>query len=200
MLLYLIRHGHTDWNRERRVMGRDPIPLNEQGRETVRRLASALENEKISIIYTSTVGRAMETARILSETWDCEIIEEPRLNESPYERWIGKTYKELEDDPEFQRYVRKPTEANFSTEEGMVDIQRRGLDAIGRIVSENRAQKVAAVSHSDVIKPIVAHYLEMNLDAMHRMGIANASATLINFREAAPPRVRYLNFAPWKWL
>lgn len=199
MLLYLIRHGQTDWNRERRVMGRDPIPLNEQGRETVRTLASTLEDKGIGYIYTSTVLRAMETSHILSEAWNSEIIEEPRLDESLYERWIGKRYSDLKDDPDFKSYTSKPTESNFSEIEGMKDLQKRGIEAVERILNEKRAEQVAAVSHSDVIKPIIAHYLAMDLDAMHRLGIANASATLVHFRDTMPPRVRYLNFAPWKW-
>jgi broad specificity phosphatase PhoE len=199
LLLYLIRHGQTDWNREHRVMGRDPVPLNEQGRETVRRLAGTLEGEGIHFIYSSTVRRAMETSLILAEAWNSEVIEEPRLDESPYERWIGKRFGELESDPDFQRYMRKPSESNFSDTEGMIDLQRRGVAAIERILNERRAEQVAAVSHSDVIKPIIAHYLEMNLDAMHCLGIANASATLIRFRDAMPPRISFVNFAPWKW-
>ena len=198
MLIYLIRHGQTDWNRERKIMGTGPMPLSAEGRLSVEALAAALDNESIPVIYTSVVKRALETAEILSARWGSRVVEEPRLNESPYEDWVGKRYDELSTDPEFELYGTKPTESNFSLNEGMVDIQRRALEAVERALSECGGGKAAIVSHSDVIKPVVAHYLGMDLDDMHRLSIANASATLLA-PDARSNRVRYLNFAPWKW-
>jgi broad specificity phosphatase PhoE len=197
MRLYLIRHGRTDWNDERRIMGVGPVPLNEEGRSTVRRLAEALAGDRIPVIYTSTVARAMETAEILAEVWGARVVPEPGLNESPFERWVGKRYSELSEDPDFRLYSTKPSEAAFSLNEGMRDIHERALGAVERITRETDGGKAAAVSHSDVIKPVVAHLLGMDLDSMHRLSIANASATLV-VPDSEKNSVRYLNFAPWK--
>jgi broad specificity phosphatase PhoE len=198
MHLYLIRHGQTDWNRDRRIMGTGPIPLNEDGRAGVAELARALKAKQISVVYTSTVERALESARILAAEWGAELREEPRLNESPFEAWIGKTYHELAGDENFKLYFEAPTRSRFSTGEGMIDIQKRALDAVARIARETWMGRAAAVSHSDVIKPVLAHYLGMDLDSIHRLSIANASASLVDYREASP-RIRYINFAPWQW-
>ncbi|MFA4948513.1 MAG: histidine phosphatase family protein, partial [Candidatus Krumholzibacteriia bacterium] len=119
-------------------------------------------------------------------------------NESPFEAWIGKTHHELAHDENFRLYFDAPTRARFSNGEGMADIQRRALDAVAHIVGEVKTGRAAAVSHSDVIKPVLAHYLGMGLDSIHRLSIANASASLIDFKES-PPRIRYINFAPWQW-
>jgi broad specificity phosphatase PhoE len=198
MRLYLIRHGRTDWNDEKRIMGVGAVPLNEEGRRTVRELAAALDKDSIRTIYTSTVARALETAEILAEAWGGRIIEEPRLNESHYEQWVGKRYSELSGDPEFQRYSSKPSSSSFSLGEGMAEVQQRALDAVGRIITETGSGSAAAVSHSDVIKPVIAHFLGMELDTMHRLSVANASATLM-LPGADKNRIVYLNFAPWKW-
>lgn len=198
MFLYLIRHGQTAWNREHRIMGLTPVPLAEEGRAGVLSLARELKAKKITVIYSSTVERALETARILAEEWGAELREEPRLNESPFEPWVGKTYHELRDDENFKLYFETPTRARFSNGEGMADIQRRALEAVRDIVETVKAGRAAAVSHSDVIKPVLAHYLGMELDSIHRLSIVNASASLIDFKET-PPRIRYVNFAPWQW-
>ena len=198
MFIYLIRHGQTDWNKQHRVMGRTGISLNGEGRAGVSALARELKVKKIPVIYTSTVERALETARMLAKEWGAELREEPRLDESPFERWVGRTYHELCDDENFKRYFESPTSSRFSNGEGMIDIQRRALDAVAHIRAEVTAGRAAAVSHSDVIKPVLAHYLGMDLDAIHRLSIANASSSLIDFKEA-PPRIRYINFAPWQW-
>jgi broad specificity phosphatase PhoE len=198
MFLYLIRHGQTEWNREHRVMGRTPVPLNDEGRAGVGELAGALKVKKIPIIYTSTVERAYETARILAEAWGAELREEEGLNESAFEGWVGKTYHELRNDDEFKLYFESPTRSRFSVGEGMIDVQRRALEAVSRILNQVTSGRAAAVSHSDVIKPVLAHYLGMELDAIHRLSVANASSSLVDFKET-PPRIRYINFAPWQW-
>jgi broad specificity phosphatase PhoE len=204
MHLYLIRHGQTDWNRDRKVMGTGPVPLNDQGRSSVAELARFLARDGIPIIFTSTVARARESSDILAEAWGAEVREEPGFNESPYERWVGKTYGELAGDPEFDLYTRAPSRSNFSGFEGMADIQQRALAAVQRIIDGAASpsggyERAAAVSHSDVIKPVIAHYLGIGIDGIHRLSIANASASVIDFGNAERPRLRYLNLMPWKW-
>lgn len=198
MLIFLMRHGETDWNDEKRVMGQRPVPLSEHGREQVKLLASALKGEGIITIYTSAVARAKETASILAWEWMAEVIEEPRLNESPFEKWVGKTHEDLRHDPDFKLYHTAPTRSRFSADEGMADIQRRALAAVARIVDDAKAEKVALVSHRDVIKPILVHYLGIDLDAMHGLSVSTASATLLDLR-GGRVRFRYVNFAPWRW-
>ncbi len=199
MRIFLIRHGETDWNVARRVMGVDPIPLNENGRKMVRDLARVLSNEGIDTIYSSTVERAMESAGILSREWNAGIVEEPRLNECRFEPWVGKLFDELRDLEDFKLYFTRPTESRFSTSETMRDIQSRAVAAIERIISEKRSGNVAAVTHSDIVKPILAHYLGMDLDLMHRFLISNASVTLLDF-SGRFMRIPYINSTPWKWV
>lgn len=198
-LIYLIRHGRTDWNEERRVMGLSPVPVNDRGKEMVARLAGFLVSQGIETIYTGTLVRTMETARILGESWGAEIVDQPLLNESPYEKWTGKRYSELTDDTDFKLYSSEPTRSRFSDNEGMADIQRRVLDSIERIVRERPGKKTALVSHSDVIKPAIAHFLGMGLDEMHKLSIANASVSLLDMKNPGSPRMRYINLMPWKW-
>lgn len=199
MLIYMIRHGRTDWNDQRRIMGREQVPLNEKGREMVEAVAGQLATEDISAIYSGTLARTKETARILASSWGAKIIEEPRLDESAYERWVGKKYNELKGDHDFDLYSKAPTESRFSEGEGMADIQKRVLAVIDRIAEEKQGIKTALVSHADVIKPVITHYLGMDLDTMHRLAVANASVTVLDLGYPGAPRIRYMNMMPWKW-
>ncbi len=194
----MIRHGRTDWNRDTRVMGKKPVPLSGDGVGMVEELAAFLAREDITRIYSGTLRRTGETARILASAWGAEIIEEPRLDESGYDKWVGMRYSELAGDPDFEMYQKRPTLSNFSSAEGMKDIQRRGLDAVARIQEESDGQRAALVSHSDVIKPVIAHFLGMDLDAMHRLAISNASVSLLDTEIAHRPRFRYINLVPWR--
>jgi broad specificity phosphatase PhoE len=199
MLIYMIRHGRTDWNDQRRIMGREQVPLNDKGREMVEAVAGQLAAEGITAIYSGTLARTKETARILAAAWKARIIDDPRLDESAYERWVGKKYTELKGDRDFELYGTVPTESRFSEGEGMADIQERVLAVIDRIAGEKRGIKTALVSHADVIKPVITHYLGMDLDAMHRLAVANASVTVLDLGYPGAPRIRYMNMMPWKW-
>ncbi|MBN2070725.1 MAG: histidine phosphatase family protein [Candidatus Krumholzibacteriota bacterium] len=199
MLLYIVRHGRTDWNDERRVMGLSPVSLNSRGREMVESLGRFLAGEKIGTIYSGTLVRTMETASILASSWDAQIVEEPRLNESPYEKWVGKRYSELEKDEDFILYSARPTASSFSRNEGIADIQERVLASIDRIAREEKSGRAALVSHSDVIKPAIAHFLGTGLDSIHRISIANASVSLLDLPAGRTARIVYMNLMPWKW-
>ncbi|MBU8921982.1 MAG: histidine phosphatase family protein [Bacteroidales bacterium] len=201
MLLYMIRHGRTDWNRDRRIMGREPLPLNEEGRGMVESLASFLKPDGIGTIYSGTLARTVETSDLLAREWGAQVLPESMLDESAYENWVGRRYSELKDDPDFILYNETPSKSKFSADEGMLDIQSRAVKAVDRILGENEGAggRVALVSHSDVIKPVIAHYLGMDIDAMHRLGIANASVTLLDTKGPAGSRIRYMNLMPWKW-
>ena len=65
--LLIIRHGETDWNREKIFRGTYDVPLNKVGRQQARLAAVALEQEQINVAYTSPLSRATETATIVLE-------------------------------------------------------------------------------------------------------------------------------------
>ena len=60
--IILIRHGETEWNRLHRFQGRSDISLNLKGHDQAQALALALKNETITVIYSSPLERAVETA------------------------------------------------------------------------------------------------------------------------------------------
>jgi probable phosphoglycerate mutase len=62
--LFLIRHGETDWNRQRKLQGHTDIPLNERGRQQAQGLISLFEQLKPDHIVSSDLERAQQTARI----------------------------------------------------------------------------------------------------------------------------------------
>ena len=64
--LYLVRHGETDWNRQRRIQGLTDIPLNDTGRAQAEAAAALIERSEWDLVVSSTLGRARETAAILA--------------------------------------------------------------------------------------------------------------------------------------
>src|ERR1700756_1375786 len=92
----LMRHGETDWNRQGRVMGRNPIELSERGRAQVEAAAQFTQSLKPDLIVTSPLVRARQTAEIVSEALGgIELTEDPAISEVLYGRWEGMTYHDL---------------------------------------------------------------------------------------------------------
>jgi broad specificity phosphatase PhoE len=67
-LLYLVRHGETDWNAEGRWQGHTDQPLNERGRMQARALAERLRGAGLAAVVSSDLLRAHQTAKIVAET------------------------------------------------------------------------------------------------------------------------------------
>ena len=81
MVLYVVRHGETDWNKVKRVQGHTDIPLNEYGRHLARETAKGLKETRIDLAITSPLIRAKETAQIILGTRQIPLLEDPRIKE-----------------------------------------------------------------------------------------------------------------------
>ncbi|MBQ0042706.1 MAG: histidine phosphatase family protein [Lachnospiraceae bacterium] len=81
MKLYIIRHGETDWNKEKRLQGQSDIPLNDYGRELARITGKALKDVHFDYVFSSPLSRAYETAELLTEGRGIEIKTDERIKE-----------------------------------------------------------------------------------------------------------------------
>ena len=88
-MIYLVRHGETAQNREKRLQGRRDVPLNETGRAQARAAGDRFREQGIAfdLIYVSPLGRAVETARLIAGDaagicTDARLIE---MDYGPYE-------------------------------------------------------------------------------------------------------------------
>jgi probable phosphoglycerate mutase len=103
LLIYVIRHGQTDWNAERRLQGQKDIPLNAIGREQARQngidLAEILKIEAVSFDFVaSPLGRTRATMEIMRAAMNLPARDyhtDPRLVEVSFGDWEGHTVKEL---------------------------------------------------------------------------------------------------------
>ena len=80
-MLYLMRHGQTDWNVENRMQGHTDVPLNDTGRAMAREAREKYKDIHFDVCFTSNLSRAKETAEIFLEGRGVPIIEDERLIE-----------------------------------------------------------------------------------------------------------------------
>lgn len=95
MRLYLVRHGETDYNREQRVQGHGPVPLNAEGIDQITRLARRLAGEtKLDHIYASDLKRTSMSAEIVAQHTRAPITYDPLFRERDPGDLSGKSYDE----------------------------------------------------------------------------------------------------------
>lgn len=91
-MIYVVRHGKTDWNKEHKTMGREDIPLNDEGRKEAILTSSNLGSCNIDLIICSPLERTKETARILNSERKLPIIYDDRIMERDMGDLQGKGY------------------------------------------------------------------------------------------------------------
>lgn len=89
MLLYIMRHGETDWNRQGRLQGQTDIPLNENGIRLARITGESLRTVPFDLAITSPLKRARQTAELALGGRDIPILEDGRIAEIRFGTWEG---------------------------------------------------------------------------------------------------------------
>ena len=89
-MLYLIRHGKTDWNARHKLQGRTDIPLNGEGRRMAEAAREEYRDVHFDVCFCSPLVRAKETAEILLRGRDVPIIEDERLREMSFGSYEGQ--------------------------------------------------------------------------------------------------------------
>jgi 2,3-bisphosphoglycerate-dependent phosphoglycerate mutase len=106
--LWLIRHGETIWNAEKRVQGHMDSPLSDLGIRQAKALRARLSTKTFDTIYSSDSGRAIQTADIIFPLQN--LCLDARLREMHYSILEGKTRAEfsVEEEEHYAEYKRDP--------------------------------------------------------------------------------------------
>src|SRR6267143_2015077 len=175
-----VRHGETDWNREKRVQGSKGAPMNEAGHEQAKGLARVLWEVPIQAIYSSALPRAVETASYVAGPHRVNVITDPRLNEIHHGEWEGLAESELPDLDLYRRWREDPTSCSLpGAEQAMRDIAARHPASDGL---------VAVVSHQIVLALLKCHILDRPWNQIRRHALGVASYEVLTAGEGFAPR------------
>ena len=182
-MIYLVRHGQTEFNLERRHHGYVDSPLAELGREQARRAGEALAaliDPRDSAIFSSPLGRALQTAKIIADVAAVErsIIVDPDLMETGMGSAEGMTQAEVE-----KRWP-VPQAASASETMPLQSPDGENLEALAK--RRNRALCRVADHHS-ISRIIVSHGVSGRLLRVLYLGLVNVEA----FRLDAPQDVLF---------
>jgi probable phosphomutase (TIGR03848 family) len=192
----LVRHGQNDWVEKRRLAGWTPgIHLNEEGREQVDRLAQRLAHLPIKTIYSSPLERCLETAEAIGAALRLEVMHLPAVGEVRYGKWEGKKVKKVAKKRSWYAVQHYPSRFRFPGGETLREVQGRAVAALEEVSAAHKEEMIVVVSHADVIKLLLAHYMGVHIDLFQRLIISPASVSALQLSEGGPVRILRINDA-----
>jgi broad specificity phosphatase PhoE len=154
--LWIARHGETDENAQRRILGRRDPPLSGAGREQARALAAAAAGYGIAAIWTSPLRRARDTAAVVGAALGLEPVVLDDLIESDRGDWEGRTVADLarEDPAGHAAFVAGAPDFAFPGGESLAAQRERTRAALARVAAG--PQPALVVAHAGTIRAALA--------------------------------------------
>lgn len=173
----LIRHGEPLGGRKYR--GQIDDPLSEKGWAQMREAVA--DHNPWDAIISSTLRRCMDFAQELGEHTGLDVTAESRLMEIGFGEWEGRTASELEQQAPGQvgRFLRDPLNNTPPGAETLLEFETRIIGAWNDVLQQYAGKHVLLVGHAGMIRMIIRHVLDMPIDRMFRIQVANAAITRI---------------------
>jgi broad specificity phosphatase PhoE len=193
--LFLVRHGETTLSTEDRFAGSTDVPLGPNGRIQAERLAARLARDSIAAAYCSPMRRTVDTAAIIAQPHNVELIRCEDLREIDHGRWEGLRRADVEAQfpDEFSAWEDDPFTFAPSGGEAGVQVVARALPLVRKIVIDHPGKSVLVVSHKATIRLIIASLLGFDARGYRdRLDQSPACLNVLDFK--APGRVRLMLF------
>ena len=185
---YIIRHGETNWNILGKTQGHGNSNLTSKGKEQASTLAKSMNKYPIDYIYTSDLGRAVETANIIADELKLEAIETPALREMGFGVWEGLLINEIKKDYDdiYKSWRNTPHLAEIPGGETLQIIQQRVDNFIKDLNEKYDNKHIVLVSHSVTVRVILLSCLASSLKNIYRIKQDNTALNIVEFRNYGP--------------
>jgi probable phosphoglycerate mutase len=155
--LYLVRHGETVDNANQIMQGQTQGELNENGVQQARAFSKQWKNKEIDIILASDLKRSIDTARIIAEPHQLEVLTTPLLRERDWGSFTGRFIPDLKG------------EVWPDDIETLENLLSRAGEFIAYVKQTFPGKKVLAVGHGIINKAIQSYYYQKPMNEIQRM-------------------------------
>ncbi|VXC28857.1 histidine phosphatase family protein [Sphingomonas sp. 8AM] len=173
--ILLARHGHHQ-EVGRVLSGRSNISLNQQGQAEAAALARLVAARGVRRIVTSPRARTRETAAVVAAALQLPVMADAALDEIDFGDFTGRSFAALDGDPDWQRWNAERGTARCPGGETMAEAVARAVT----FVAACGEGVTLCVSHCDVIRGVVAHYLGLPLERIFSLGCDPGSVTTLS--------------------
>jgi broad specificity phosphatase PhoE len=194
--LYLVRHGSTAWNESPRFRGLADIELSETGLAQANNLAKCLKSRPITMVYSSPLRRAMQTAEAIALPRGLEVHAHCGLSSVDYGDWEGRTEQEAQQlAPDlYATFLAAIETLRFPGGESMDELRNRASAALQEIASAHAGQHVVVVTHQVVTRVLICVVLGIDSKPYWRIGQDPACLNVIEYRNRF--RLKMMNYLP----
>jgi broad specificity phosphatase PhoE len=181
--IILARHGETDWNASEVFRGRADVALNENGLKQAQLLGEYLGKEKIDLIYSSPLQRAVKTAEAIACTQSIDVNVVPNLNDIDCGEWQGLSLREVKEKyPEiYQDWLDTPEQVKIPGGESLEDVRSRVVPFVEDAVMRHGEGRVVLVSHRAVNKVLICALLRLDNSYFWNFKLDTGGITRFNF-------------------
>ena len=175
--LLAIRHGETEWNSESRFQGHLNSVLNAEGLKQANALGARFSAESFDLLYSSDLGRALQTARAIAAHTGHEILVEPRLRERNMGIFQGLTPAEVQSryPDEYVRFKSNDPEYVIPEGESMHQLFERCVACFADLAQSHAGMTLATVTHGGMLAMLYRHATAMPLAAPRDFSLHNTS-------------------------
>ena len=151
-MIYVVRHGETEWNAINKVLGRTDIPLNDRGIEQAEEIARSLKDIKIDVFLCSPLSRARQTADAISGETGMPYKTDDRLIEHDFGVFEGVNRF----DAEYQKAKREYF-VRYPGGESFFDLAAR----VYPLIKELEGKNALLVTHGGICRIIRSYFEDM---------------------------------------
>ena len=182
----LVRHGQTEWNREKRFRGQIDVPLNETGLWQAEQAARAIKRKySVAAVYSSPLSRATRTAEAIGRAVGVPVQLSPDVTEFNYGEWEGKTPGEVAAAyPDLYRlWLTQPHLVQIPGSESITRFRGRVAAAVEGILTTQPTGDVVLVTHRMVGRALACHLLGLGDLCVPRLELNTGSISLFEKKE-----------------
>lgn len=195
MILYLVRHGETEWHSENRYAGSSDIALTPKGIEQGIKLAEWVKGEDIDLIVSSDLSRAITTATPSAQALNVAHKIDPRFREVNFGLGEGLTSDEMQSKfPQARNaFIAAPADSALPNGERGADAVNRAFNALFELISVNHAHKVLLVAHSTLGRLMLCGLtgIDLNYYRTKFPKMINGAVTTIEIENVSQPTSLY---------
>ena len=183
--LFAVRHGETDFARERRFAGARDVPLTPRGQQQCEAVARALAGAFVGAVYASPLARARDSAALIAAPHKLDVRVEPAFREMAFGEWEGLTRADvaLRFPGEFEAWRATPHAVQPPAGERLEAVAARVAAGLAALCDEHGGQTVVVVSHAIVTRLIVLAALGLGPDRLWSVDASPAGITEIEYQD-----------------